>query len=109
MRRSIMMTMFDDQARLNELTATFDDQVGLKELMACQDKFSAAQQALIEFQRRLGTIEGWRASTAWECIERALDELLGDTMWDAFNLPSKPSDFMHWREKYSPPDGDHVL
>jgi len=74
--------------------------MSIHELMQCQRELWAAQQALFRLQRKLATMKGWRASLAWECVERALEELIGQEMFDAWELPCIPPNFKHWRDKY---------
>ena len=64
--------------------------------------YSAATEALHNLQAKLAEApkEDWRASMAWEAIEEGLQEL-GQSMFNAFELPVKPDNFRHWREKYT--------
>jgi len=72
-------------------------------MIPIEREFWAAEQALCRLQRKLAALPGWRESLAWEAVERALGELY-DGMWDASCLPHMPSDFKHWREKYTTDD-----
>jgi hypothetical protein len=66
------------------------------------EDYQAATEALRKLQAKLAEApeEDWRASMAWEAIEDALQEL-GQSMFNAFELPVKPDKFRHWREKYT--------
>jgi hypothetical protein len=68
--------------------------------MTCRRELWAAEQALLRLQRKLETLPGWRASMAWEAVESAINELMGQGMWDAHHAQSMPRGFKHWREKY---------
>jgi hypothetical protein len=60
----------------------------------------SARRALKRLQDKLETIEGWRASVAWETVEDVM-ALLDQGIMDAIRHPQCPPNFRHWREKYS--------
>lgn len=65
----------------------------------------AAERALKLLKEKLETAPGhdWRASCAWEAVEAAQD-VLGQGMFDAFEIPSfdrlRP-EWRYWRDKYA--------
>jgi hypothetical protein len=68
---------------------------------AAANEYWAAEQALLHLQRKLATLPEWRDSLAWEAVERTL-EVLRQGWFDAYEIPTMPKDFVHWREKYPP-------
>jgi hypothetical protein len=71
----------------------------LEELASVDSQREAAERALNEFQRALAPLQGWRASSLWETVEEALD-VLGRGVFHAWEYPTKPAGFVHWRERY---------
>jgi len=77
------------------------DVIGEVEQKVWEEQFSVAQRALAELQETFArsSREDWRASLAWEAVERAQD-VLGQGLFNAIETPCRPPNFKHWKEKY---------
>jgi hypothetical protein len=72
------------------------------QVFSAMEEFRAVDQSLQRLQDKLAAAheDDWRASLAWEGVEEARHEL-GFCEFEACELPAKPDNFRHWRDKYT--------